>query len=483
MKQNKNDEFLQYAQAHFDKLLNSGLADSGKDPNRMWMASLDTRTGKYPEDDRRPPDIPRRHYRAIDAPHGCSLYWDMPALNAARALSKITKNNRYADAADAYANDFLARCVANNGVFLWGNHYYWNAFDGCVVKFKGEETPEPVDFASETGDYHETRPLPPTWEIFWRISPAQTEREIRAFTANSVFDENTGGFNRHADRREGCAFLESGGIIAEALAWLFAKTGDESLLKAADRVIDFSFSNRNRTTGLLENNPTGNTRWDKHTSTTEVGLWAGSLLRAEKSAGNPGRWSGKADAAMQSYLNYGYDADEKQYYGRLDISNGEPVKGVFSSEKKELLKKHQPGDYADIWRPLFPAHDYPMPFAESCLNLFILTGNEKYRIASERWAEIIADRMPAVNGKGAYAEHYGRCIHFLWRCGRELSETYLETALKLAREAVDALFNNDMFRGHPGEQRYDAVDGVGYLLLALLALSANEEPDMQGSGW
>ena len=52
----------------------------------MWMASLDIRTGAYPENDMRPAHIPHRHDRAIDAPKGCSLYWDQPAVVAAHSV-------------------------------------------------------------------------------------------------------------------------------------------------------------------------------------------------------------------------------------------------------------------------------------------------------------------------------------------------------------------------------------------------------------
>jgi hypothetical protein len=56
-------------------------------------------------------------------------------------------------------------------------------------------------------------------------------------------------------------------------------------------------------------------------------------------------------------------------------------------------------------------------------------------------------------------------------------------AKKVADEAVGALFDHGMFRGHPGEHRYDAVDGVGFLALALLWLQTGEEPDNMGLGW
>ncbi len=470
--------FLEAVKNHFDKLLANGLAVYCPQAPKMWMASLDVRTGGYPENDVRPEHIPRRHYRAIDAPKGCSLYWDQPSLVAAHFVSNITKNTKYAVAVGAYVEDFLDNCVAENGMFLWGNHYYWDAFQGKTMRFVGAEDPYPVDFETEDGAYHETRPIPPAWEIFWQVSPQKTKKAILTFTSNSLFNRSYGGFNRHADKASGCAFLESGGIIVESLAWLYEKIKDETLLHDASKVIEFSFSHRDKNTGLLENNPTEE-RWDKFACTTEVGLWAGSVLRASKRAGGRKEWERKASQAVSAYLDYGYDIHEHKYYGQLKVADGSPVLGT------DLTKyMYLPGDYSDIWRAFFPAHDYPMPFAESCLELYELTKESKYRLASERWAEIIMDNMPECNGKVIYAEHYGRCIHFLWRCGKLLcNESFKSAANNLAENAIETLYEYDMFKTHSGEHRYDAVDGVGYLLLALTSMSVDKEPDMMGTGW
>jgi len=159
------------------------------------------------------------------------------------------------------------------------------------------------------------------------------------------------------------------------------------------------------------------------------------------------------------------------------VSDGEPILGP-----KETI--YQPGDYSDLWEPLFPAHDYPMPFAESCLNLYLLTGKEIYREACWLWANQIHASLPARSGKGGYAEHYGRCIHFLLAYKEVFGEPLVyDLAIDLCDEAIEFLFAQDMFRGHPGEDRYDALDGVGFLLLALIRLHTDEEPEMMGLGW
>jgi hypothetical protein len=436
----------------------------------MWFASLDTRTGRYPIDDRRPAQIPRRHYRAIDAPRGASLYWDQPALIAAHTLSSLCGDPRYARAATDYVHAFLRRCTAANGMLLWGNHYYWDAARGVTVRFVGEEAPVPVDLATERGDLHEARPIPPAWELFWQVDAPAAARAIRGFVTQSAFDPATGGFNRHADGRRGCAFLESGGILAEAAAWLHARQPDRDLLALGGRMAGFSAAAGDARTGLLPVNPTQN-RWDRHACTTEVGLWAGCLLRAASATPDCAPWIAPAADAMRAYLRHGWDHATGRYWGRLNVADGSPVRGVPEYPGDDALsRKHQPGDYADPWRPLFPAHDYPLPFAETCLDLWRLTGEPVFGEACDRWADAIVASLPANNGQGAYAEHYGRCIHFLWRLGR------VPQARALAGEACHQLWDGGLFRTHPGEHRYDAVDGPGWLLLALLALETGTEP-------
>ncbi len=78
--------------------------------------------------------------------------------------------------------------------------------------------------------------------------------------------------------------------------------------------------------------------------------------------------------------------------------------------------------------------------------------------------------------------HEGRCTAMvrshLVRAAISLERLeYRELANRVAWEATDRLFVQDagMFRSHPGEDRCDAVDAPGFLLLALLYLETEEE--------
>lgn len=468
-------DYLAPVRSHLDGMLAHAPARVSKDPTAMWWSALDLRTRTYPEPDTHAPDIEKRVYRNIDAPRGCSLYWDLPQLAAAHTASALTGRNEYALAADAYVRDFLRRCVAQNGVLLWGNHFYWDAWRGCTLTFKSDETPVPVDPDTESGGYHECRPLPPAWAVLYRVDARVTSRAIRECVTRHVFDAATGGFNRHADGKKSHAFIESGGILVESAAWLHAREDAPELLDLARKIARFSFESRHPETGLMENDRTSK-RWDKLVCTTEVGLWAGSLLRASEYSGDAFFAECAADA-VRAWLRFGYDAKARRYYGKLKVADGSPSLGPKESA-------YQPGDYADFWAPLFPAHDYPFALAETCLRLHARTGEDLFAEAARNLAAQLARETPVNGGKGGYAEHYGRGIHFLAHASRHFKDAaLLEQAQGLADEAIRVLLLDGMFRGHPGEDRYDAVDGVGLLLLGLMTLHAGADVEGHGFGF
>ena len=53
---------------------------------------------------------------------------------------------------------------------------------------------------------------------------------------------------------------------------------------------------------------------------------------------------------------------------------------------------------------------------------------------------------------------------------------YLDIAERVAQEAVEKLYENGLFKGHPAKSYYEATNGVGLLLHALLELDAPSKP-------
>jgi hypothetical protein len=50
------------------------------------------------------------------------------------------------------------------------------------------------------------------------------------------------------------------------------------------------------------------------------------------------------------------------------------------------------------------------------------------------------------------------------------NDAHLKSARDVADEAIARLYHNGLFRGHPAKPYYEAMDGVGQLLYALLEL-------------
>lgn len=461
-----DDRTLSIIQQHFDTLIEHGRDTYGSESTPMWMSALDLESLRYPDEPL--PQSGRRAYRDIHAPHGCNLYMDMPQLVAAVNLSMLIENPSIARAAQIYAEAYIERCSADNGLFLWGHHFYYDAFEDKPVAFHG---------ARLDGFKHEMRPHGPAWELLYQLHADATIAELQALKLH--FNPDSGAFDRHALPPHGlvgdqtnCAFLEAGAVLVSSLAWLSRQCDDRDALDSALTIARWSFEHRDHVTGLLRNNP-GHVRWDYNVCTSEIGVWAGHLCEAYNCTGNKA-FLDMADQALSAWLQYAWDEDARRYRGMVKVRDG--------SHMREITTDYQPREWSDIWYARFPGHDYPLHCAYTCVTMFDLTQKDIYLDAIERWAQVMSDSpMPARcrEGHGAYAEVFGRGIRFLNHAARVTENQDCATlARRCADTAIDLLWSGRMFRGHQGEDRYEASDGVGWLLLGLLELSSGEQLQM-----
>ena len=82
--------------------------------------------------------------------------------------------------------------------------------------------------------------------------------------------------------------------------------------------------------------------------------------------------------------------------------------------------------------------------------------------------------MPDLDVNGdSNAENYGRAISFFLRLHSVTKDAAdLATAIETADQAMARFYENGWFKGHPRKPYYETADNVGYLLYALLELSA-----------
>lgn len=245
----------------------------------------------------------------------------------------------------------------------------------------------------------------------------------------------------------------------ESICWGGARQQDRKLLNLAEKISDFSFGARDVRTGLLPVSPRRD-RWDKYTSTSEVGQWAGCMLNAAKYSGRDS-FRIKAREALSAWLTYAWSETDGQYFGRLDCKTGQPIR----SDKTTV---YQPPEFSDLWEPLFPCHDYSFVTAQTCVDFYSIDQSSLFAQAIERWLTHFERQWPPRKGSGGYAEHYGRALHFLVSAAGQGFESRANLLLERTLEDIKKhLVAGDRLRSHPGEDRCDSVDGVGFLLWGL----------------
>ncbi len=148
-----------------------------------------------------------------------------------------------------------------------------------------------------------------------------------------------------------------------------------------------------------------------------------------------------------------------------------------------------PTGHVDIWRTSIFSYEFPLISAQAAIYAYEQSADPQLLRIAKRWAAAIERELPPTTGRrwtseleaamprartgGTYAENYGRAISFFVHLHRAANERrYLEQAEILAREAVENLFENGLFKGHPAKSYYEATNGVGLLLHALLELDS-----------
>ncbi len=465
-------------------LIKEGTDHYGAVHTAMFMSILDVHTHESPEkpllldgqvyDEERPQ---RRN------PGGANLWYDQATLRVMFRLSRLTGDPQYAGAADRYIRDTFKYAVKPNGLLVWGSHIFYDAYGD---KAGGD--------GNGTGP-HEILVYHPEWGELYRLDPVATRREIDGIWEWHIVDKKTGQHNRHDDKAVGCDFAFSGGSFALACAFMFSQTHETNYLERAKTIVSWHWNHRNPKTGLTPDAPSTGDRYDaNHCFTTITGPHASQLLRCYELTRDP--WfRAVALTYLKAYDKWGYDPTNHFYYAMLNL-DGTPVEEQARGKGYDAWAPTGP---VDVWKTSMYSYEFPLVAAQSYLYGYELTsgpdgkGDPELLAAAKRWAEFIEKNLPPKTGRrwkkeleeampevkstgGNYAEDYGRTISFfvhLYHATRD--QHYLDVAKRVAREAIDKLYVNGLFKGHPAKPYYEATNGVGILLHALMELDALPE--------
>lgn len=486
-----------YVARCIDTLIARGTDRYGPEHSPMIMAVIDTLTLTSPKHPKLYDSLVRLEGRLHRrGERGSNLWYDQALLRCMYRLSELSGDGKYAAAADAYVDYFFSHCrKAGNGMPVWGSHIYWD----CYAE-------RPAGDQDGAGP-HEILIYLPEWEHMQRISPHEVRKAIDGIWRWHVVDKATGMHNRHDDARKGHDFAFSGGSFTLALACMYKASGERHYLDKARLVAGWHWRHRDPATGLVADSPASGDRYDgQHCMTSVTGPFAAQLLRASEISGDPS-FGEHAVAYIKAFDKYAWDERAGAYFGMLKL-DGTPVPGgevdrygdpMLGQTAKDTSNygAWAPTGHVDIWRTSIFAYEFPLISAQAAIYAFEQTADAELLRIAQRWAAAIDRELPPKTGRrwkseleaampraldgGTYAENYGRAISFFVHLYRATSKpTYLERAEDLAREAVTKLFENGLFKGHPAKPYYEATNGVGILLHALLELDA-PDTDLGGS--
>ena len=469
--------YLIYVTNCLDTLIEFGTDRYGPKTAPILVSILDVETRLCPSNPAALDEQWRVGRRERRNPAGANLLFDQQTLKTLYAVSQVTGQARYARFANSYVGWYLTNLVDEKGFFWWGWHRHYDVFRD-----------EKLGHLGNPHELHAIHCI--AWDRLWAANPAAVRREIEAIWQWHVIDKQTGEVNRHGDGQRGCDFAMSAGACIEAFAFLHTQTQEPVWLDRARLLARYYRDQRDPVTGLFPDRPNaGSSRFDgSHFVTADTGLYCHSLLKAYELTGEKA-FRDDALAYLKAYRRYGYERQTGRFWGSLSL-DGTPVPGPRvvpeGVSAKDSYQVYEPRGHLDLWQPYIAGYEHPLATAQVYVYAAQMTGDAALLDTARLFARLIETNLPPracltntwyrgyaeqYAPKGAYAGSYGQVISFFIHLHLLTGDPhYLALARRTADEAIGRLYHRGLFRGHPAKLYYEAVDGVGSLLYALLQL-------------
>ncbi len=470
----ENRSYASYALESLENLMLHGTDRYGTTHSPLLASNLDVRTKTNPPAGEltAADEVWRVDRRQRRAPGGSNVLLNQSVYGALVKATEATGDARYADFVDDNLRWAMDNLVDDNGLLWWGYHRHYN--------FHADS------WDSEPGaPFHEMHFVDvPLWERMWNLNPSAVQTMIEAMWDRHVVNKATGQINRH-DQPGGLSFITSSASYIDAFAFLSSKLPEREARGWERRALllaSYNWERRNEETNLLPHTPNEATRWDGlRSATTTPGVYVPALLRAYEFTGNS-EFLDQVEAYLIGWGQSAYDPASGSFWGSLEL-DGTPVPGPWAVAGYE---RYEPRGLIDMWAPETITAQYNTDAARTYAIAAQRFGSEDLLLTAQRWASVIRSNLPAEQTLlntwyggyssqwapyGTYAEHYGQAIQFFDLMFEESGDlSYLQSARDLANQAISSLWYDGLFRGHPNKPYYEAVDGVGILIEALIDL-------------
>jgi len=226
-------DLLQVVRRYADTMLERGRDTYGPQKSGLLLSSLD-RMALAPLTARpSPPAGIRREDRSgrpWSALHGANPQLDQNLLRVLYALSEITGESRYREAADAELKWFFNNTMSpTTNLLPWGEHLCWDVI---------------LDQPIAGGDVamHEFARPWMLWDRCFALAPEPSRRFALGLWEHQVANHETGAFDRHAPYHQhgpvdGKDFARHGGFYIGTWCYAYKHTREKVFLDAIDVVL------------------------------------------------------------------------------------------------------------------------------------------------------------------------------------------------------------------------------------------------------
>lgn len=442
--------YLHYAQAFADTMVASGTDRYGEDKSPMFASIIDMETHRNPLET--PENSPGQRYgdRSI---HGGNLFHDVMLLQAMDHLSSITGNKKYKQAVTDYLTFFLKNCPdPTTGLFPWGEHAYWNFY---------EEKP--------SNDIHEFLGGIPNsfWERLWAIHPDAVKAEAYGLI-NHVKNLDNFDFDRHADlfapmpvprpeKYGGMDFARHAGFYIGLWTFAYSKTKDEKFLDWSQKMIDHHWRMRSVRSGLPPDR-----KGAKNASAVSTLSLALNLLEA-------------AELLPQGRVRDRYNEVATAYLDPILRLPHKPEEGKFLIDfPLDSTPEQATGSYGEPYIYGYGG-GFSADYAGLLVGVYRLNKDPRALKLAQGFANFYSKNNPPPLTEAVYARVYASIIGLfndLYEINKK--EAYLEQSKRYAREAIETLYHDGLFRGAANVGHYEASMMPGNLVYNIVWTHALE---------
>jgi len=464
--QDNSYNYLHYAQAFADRLLETAKDTYGPVQTELWASVINAKTGKIPRPEEEVPATAgtRNHDRAV---WGSNFYHDVSTVKLMFALSELTGEDRYREEAEAYVQSFLTYTQnPQTGLLGWGEHLYYHFYEDSVGVGIGIETQR--DFS------HEFLAATPPLELFWGIDSARTRKAIAGLRYHfRGFQTQSYLFNRHAHwnvvrpdkenwyryqfQRDGQPWIKHSALLSYSFYFLHAKTDEEKWAEWGNGVGTLYWRHRHPETDLVvgcidDQRPM--TRYAQLTGTTMLAYWLLKTYEVDPSA----TWAkSQAEVLLKAIEQYCWDQEQQIYSGRYETD------GSLAEDE--------------------PYNVFATGYSSSGVMEFgRMVAYFAKKLADTTYLQMVK-RAANIVDKTEFPEIYvinslAVAVNFYLDIYELTQDThYLTQAKRFADKGIDQLYQNGLFVRQPGDEYYEAKLGTGSYVLGLLRLHMLLHPE------